>query len=1053
MFKKIDGKIVPKDEESILKFWQESNIFRKSVESRKDGRPYIFYEGPPTANGEPHIGHLMPRLMKDVFPRYKTMTGHLVERKGGWDTHGLPVELEVEKELGLKNKNGIEEYGVEKFIKKCKESVFRYKTAWEQMLDRFAFWIDLDDPYITYEDDYIESLWWVFKQAWDKDMLYEGHKIVPYCPRCGTALSSHEVSQGYEEVQDPSVYVKMKLRDEDASFLVWTTTPWTLPSNVALAVGVDFDYVMVEEKGERMIMAKELLGSVLSEDHKVVREMKGSDLLDVKYHPLFDTYKGDKVGFYVVGGDFVSLEDGSGIVHLAPAFGEDDYNLGREHDLPFVQPVDLEGKFTQEVQPFTGQFVKDADPGIIKHLEEKGSLYKSGLYEHDYPFCWRCSTALLYYARHSWYIRTTAVKEKVLKNNGQISWYPSHMQEGRFGDFLDNLVDWAISRERYWGTPLNIWVCEECDEKVCVGGRDELVEKALDKDLAAKVEFHKPYIDQVKLRCAKCQGTMNRVSAVADCWYDSGCMHTAQWHYPFENQDKFKAGFPADFISEAQDQTRGWFYTLLVTSTFLYDQPAFKNVVVTGIGLDKEGQKMSKSRGNVIDPWDMVAEHGVDAVRWYICSATSPWNSRRFYHEAMNEVMNKFLGTLKNIYSFFVLYANIDGYDPREHVPSHDSIPLIDRWILSRYHNLIRTMRRSLDDYDITLACRAAEDFVEELSNWYVRSCRDRFWSFDLNKDKVRAYNTLNTVLLGTAKLTAPFIPFLSEDIYRNLVVPLYPDAAESVHLCDYPDVDEAMIDSELEAQMDTLREIVVAARAARNQAKIKVRQPLSEMIIIGGEDDTDLLKDEEFVHLIRSELNVKEVKAAVDLKSYLRPSIKIDFGKLGPKYGKLVNRIRDEVAKMDAVEGFGELEREGKITLELEGEEVELLEDELTIEHTEEAEGFSIAEGGGFSVVLSTYLDDDLRSEGYIRELVNKIQFMRKNAGYEVMDRIEVFYQTTDEVKQAIDKHKDYLMQDTLAVSFLEEKPPAGNGVDSQPWDINGHSTILGVRKVEEIE
>ena len=1052
MFKKVDGKIVPKDEEDILKFWKENDIFRKSVEIRKDSSPYVFYEGPPTANGEPHIGHLMPRLIKDVFPRYRTMTGHYVERKGGWDTHGLPVELEVEKELGLKNKNGIEEYGVEKFIKKCKESVFRYKTSWEKMLDRFAFWIDLEDPYITYEDDYIESLWWAFKQAWDKGLLYEGHKIVPYCPRCGTALSSHEVSQGYKEVEDPSVYVRMRLKDEDASLLVWTTTPWTLPSNVALAVGVDFDYVMAEEKGERLILAKELAGSVLSQDHKIVREMKGRDLLDMKYHPLFDTYEGDKVGFYVIGADFVSLDDGTGIVHLAPAFGEEDYKLGRKHDLPFVQPVDLDGKFTSQVELFAGQFVKDADAKIIEHLKEKGLLYKSELYTHDYPFCWRCDTALLYYARNSWYIRTTSVKENVLKNNAKINWYPAHMKEGRFGDFLDNLVDWAISRERYWGTPLNIWICEGCGEKVCIGSREQLVEKATDKDLASKVEFHKPYIDQVKLECSKCDATMSRVPGVADGWYDSGCMHTAQWHYPFENEDKFKASFPADFIGEGQDQTRGWFYTLLVTSTILYDQPAFKNVVVTGMGLDKDGQKMSKSKGNVIDPWDMVREHGADAVRWYICSATSPWNSRRFYHEAMNEVVNKFLGTLKNIYSFFVLYANIDGYDPREHVPGDDELPLIDVWVLSRYNNLIKSMRASLDGYDITPACRAAEGFVEELSNWYVRSCRERFWSFELNQDKLRAYDTLYKVLVGTAKLTAPFIPFLSEDVYGNLVTGLYPDALESVHLCDYPVADEAMIDSELESQMDALRKVIVVGRAARNQVKLKIRQPLSELII-SGENDSGLIDTPQFTELIRSELNVKEVKLAADLKSYFKPSIKLDFGKLGPKHGKLVNRIKDEVARMSSVEAVGELSRTGKIALALEGQRVELLEEELAVEYTEVAEGYSIAEGDGFSVAVNTVLDDDLRSEGYARELINKIQFMRKNAGFEVMDQIEVFYRTSDEVKDAISKHEDYLMSDTLAVRLIEEDPPDGNGASSQQWDINGHDTLLGVRQVKESE
>lgn len=1045
MFKKVEPTMnfVP-IEEKVLDFWKKERIFEKTLENRKDAPHYVFYEGPPTANGKPHAGHVLTRVIKDLIPRYKTMLGYRVERKGGWDTHGLPVELEVEKQLGISGKPQIEEYGVEEFIKKCKESVFTYEQEWKKMTERVGFWIDMENPYVTYHNTYIESVWWALKKIWEKGLLYKGHKVVPYCPRCGTSLSSHEVAQGYEEVEDPSVFVKFPLEGEDSTyFLVWTTTPWTLPSNVALAVKEDATYVKIEQNGERMILAEERLG-VVEGEYKVLEKFPGRKLDGLKYKPVFpffEEYK-DKA-FYVVTGDFVTMDEGTGIVHMAPAFGEDDYRMGQKYGLPVLQPVDTQGRFTEKVTPWAGMFVKDADKGIIKDLKQRGLLYKSERYLHTYPFCWRCDTPLLYYARSSWFIKTTAVKERLLELNQKIGWHPEHIRDGRFGNFLENVIDWCLSRERYWGTPLNIWVCEKCGKEHAVGSIEEM--KAMSKLPIGDIELHKPYVDEVILRCPDCGGDMKRVPEVIDCWFDSGSMPFAQFHYPFENEEVFRERFPADFISEAIDQTRGWFYSLFVISTLLFDTSPYKNVLVMGHVLDQYGQKMSKHKGNVLDPWEVLNEQGADAMRWYLYVASPPWMPSRFYKEAVSEAQRRFLGTLWNIYSFFTLYASIDDFDPRKYSIHPKERSEMDRWLLSRINSTNKKVRESLDHFDITAAARALEQLVDDMSNWYVRRSRERFWKSEMDGDKVAAFLTLYDALVTFIKMAAPFVPFITEELYQNLVRVPYPEAPESVHLCDYPEVREELIDEKLEYKMEMARKIVELGRAARNKAKIKNRQPLSKMMVqLRNPKDEELIKD--LTDIIKEELNIKEIEYIVMAEKYFTYMLKPRFDLLGPKYGKLMPAIAREISKANAAELIREAREKGEVVLNVEGQEVRLTQEELDI-RAQDKEGFCTEGEGGYYVVLDTTITRELMLEGIARELISKIQNMRKEAGFEVEDKIYVYYTGDGVIEEALKVHGEEIKGDTLAVSIEKAAPPEGSF--AREWDINGHRAILGVKKI----
>ncbi|MDI3533749.1 MAG: isoleucyl-tRNA synthetase [Thermosediminibacterales bacterium] len=1032
-------------EEKILKFWQDENIFKKSVENRKGSKQFVFYEGPPTANGKPHAGHVLTRVVKDLIPRYKTMTGYYVERKGGWDTHGLPVELEVEKQLGISGKPDIEKYGVEDFIKKCKESVFTYEQEWRKMSERVGFWIDMEDPYITYKNYYIESVWWALRQIWDKGLLYKGHKVVPYCPRCGTSLSSHEVAQGYKEVEEPSIFVKFPLEGEENTYLlVWTTTPWTLPSNVAAAVGPDYDYCKVENNGEFLIMAKELLNEVLEGDYKIVETFKGINLKGKRYRPVFPfgNFGGD--AYYIILGDFVTLKEGTGIVHIAPAFGEDDARVGREYGLPTFQPVDPQGRFTEEVAPWKGVFVKEADEGIIKDLKERGLLYKVLNYTHTYPFCWRCDTPLLYYARGSWFIKTTAIKDKLLENNQKINWYPEHIKDGRFGNFLENVIDWCLSRERYWGTPLNIWECQECDYQHCVGSIAEL--KEMSKTEIGEIELHKPYVDEVELECPKCGGTMKRVPEVIDCWFDSGSMPFAQFHYPFNNRDKFEGSFPADFISEAIDQTRGWFYSLHVISSLVFEQPSFKNCLVMGHVLDEFGQKMSKHKGNVLDPWEVLNEQGADAMRWYLFVASPPWIPSRFYKEAVREAQRKFLNTLYNVYSFFTLYANIDGFDPREYEMPVEKRAEIDRWLISRLNNVIKGIRKSLDSYNITPAARMLDDFVDDLSNWYVRRCRQRYWKGEMDDDKIAAYLTLYETLVALIKIAAPFVPFITEEIYKNLVCSIYPDAPESVHMCNFPEANEELIDEALEQKMALLRKVVNLGRSARNKSKIKNRQPLSKMYIkTRRENEKEALKDDGMSSLIKEELNIKEIDFTDEVSKYLSYTIKPRYDMLGPKYGKLMPQIAKTLATADSVKLMEELETNGVINLELDGETVAIEKSELDIK-VQDREGFSAEGDNGYYVILDTTITKELELEGISREIVSKIQNMRKEAGFNVEDKIVLYYYGDETIDKTFEKFGDVIKAETLSLEARKEKPEEADNIKN--WNINGHTVLLAVKR-----
>ena len=1025
-------------EREMSKFWKENHVFEQSIEHRAKGDNFTFYDGPPTANGKPHIGHILTRAIKDIIPRYKTMKGYHVLRKAGWDTHGLPVELEVEKLLKLDGKQDVERYGVEPFNEKCKESVWKYTSEWHEMSDAVAYWCDMDNPYVTYHNDYIESVWWAIKQIADQGLLYKGHKIVPYCPRCGTALSSHEVAQGYKDVKETSVFAKFRLEgSENRYFLAWTTTPWTLPSNVALAVNADEMYNEVQVGDETLILAEALVDSVITEEHTVVAKYRGSELLGMRYIPLFDFAKPEKPAYYVIAGDFVTLTDGSGIVHIAPAFGEDDARVGRANDLPFVQLVDSRGRFTPEVTPWAGMFCKDGDKPIIADLKERGLLFRAVPFEHSYPFCWRCDTPLLYYAMDTWFIRMTAVKDRLIKNNNSIHWIPESIKDGRMGNFLENVVDWGLSRSRYWGTPLPVWTCS-CGHHHVIGSIEEL--KRLGKNVPDDIELHKPYVDRITLTCEKCGGEMHRTPEVIDCWFDSGSMPFAQWHYPFENKERFEQNFPADFISEAIDQTRGWFYTLLAISTLLFDKAPFKNCIVLGHVCDKDGFKMSKHRGNVVDPWTVLNKQGADAVRWYFYSASAPWLPSRFYEEAVNESQRKFMGTLWNTYYFFVLYANIDKFSPNGRSLDDCKLTVMDRWILSRLNTLIQTVDGNLNEYKITESARAIAAFTDELSNWYVRRGRERYWVTGESADKDAAFMTLYTVLVTLSKVIAPFVPFLADEIYQNLVCSVDAAAPISVHLCDFPVCDEKRIDAELEKHMDLTLRVVVLGRACRAASAIKNRQPLSVLYVKNGFGDT---LPAEFTALAADELNVKSVSFTEDADRFVSYLFKPQLKTCGKKFGKLVPTIKETLLNADGGKLMQELKEAGHITLRLETGDVELAEEDLLIE-TKKAEGFIAETDRELTVALDIMLDDTLIEEGFVREIVNKLQTMRKDAGFAVTDQIYVTYKADERLTGVITANAESIGHDVLALAVTAGEPQGS----VKEWNINGETAVLGVRK-----
>ena len=1025
-------------EKETLKFWKDNRIFEKSVELRKGAPAYTFFDGPPTANGKPHIGHVLTRAMKDIIPRYKTMRGYDVLRKAGWDTHGLPVELEVEKELGLDGKELIEQYGVIPFIQKCKESVWKYKGEWEVMSDRMGFWADMDNPYITYDNDYIESEWWALKTIYEKGLLYKGHKIVPYCPRCGTALSSHEVAQGYKEVKETSATVRFRVPDEENTyFLAWTTTPWTLPSNVSLCVNPDVTYAYVRVDGkETLIMAKDLIGTVLEgHETEIVKEVLGKELEYKHYEPLFECTRkaaGGKDAFYVMVDDYVTTTDGTGIVHNAPAFGEDDYRVCRRYDLPFVQMVDSKGEMCGGT-PWDGVFVKKADPMVLRDLEERGLLFAAPKFEHSYPFCWRCDTPLIYYARSSWFIAMTKVKDRLIDYNRRINWIPETIKEGRMGNFLENVIDWGISRERYWGTPLPVWVCDKCGKIHVVGSRKELSELT---GCDENVELHKPYVDPLTWKC-ECGGTMRREPVVIDCWFDSGSMPFAQWHYPFENKDMFQRRYPANFISEAIDQTRGWFYTLSAIAACLFDSPAFLNCIVLGHVQDKEGRKMSKHIGNVVDPWVLLDNQGADAVRWYFYTSSMPWLPNRFSAEAVSESQRKYMGTFWNTYAFYILYADIDNFDPTRHKLVRDNLTPMDRWILSRLNTLIGHVEAYLDDLKMTEAGREMQDFMDDLSNWYVRRCRERYWGKDMTADKEAAYMTLYTVLKTMALISAPFTPFMSETMYQNMVRTVDKSAPESIHLCDWPHKDESFIDPELEANMAAVLDIVVLGRSARNAANIKNRQPVASMYVQGK-----ALPDM-YVSIIADELNVKEVRFVDDASSFISYRVKPQLKTLGPRYGKLLPKINQYLAG----EGVGNAvvaahNRGESYSFDIDGTEISLAAEDVLVS-TEENAGFVTVTEHDLSVVLDTNLTPELIEEGFVREIVSKVQTMRKEAGFEVTDHIVLSHHGNSLIESIFAKHGAEIAADTLADSIK-----LGSAGYVKDWEINGESVTLGVEK-----
>ncbi len=1034
-------------EKKIEQFWKDNDIFKKSINNRLGRETYTFYDGPPTANGKPHIGHVLTRVIKDMIPRYRTMKGYMVPRKAGWDTHGLPVELEVEKMLGLDGKEQIEAYGMEPFIEHCKESVWKYKGMWEDFSGTVGFWADMDNPYVTYDNNFIESEWWALKEIWNKGLLYKGHKIVPYCPRCGTPLSSHEVAQGYKTVKERSAIVRFKIKGEDAYFLAWTTTPWTLPSNVALCVNPEETYCKVKAAdGRTYIMAKALLDKVLgplgneeTKAYEILEEYKGSELEYKEYEPLYEcageaAKKQGKKAHFVTCDTYVTMSDGTGIVHIAPAFGEDDSRIGRKYELPFVQFVDGKGDMTAET-PYAGLFVKKADPEVIKDLDAQGKLFDAPKFEHEYPHCWRCDTPLIYYARESWFIKMTAVKDDLIRNNNTINWIPETIGKGRFGAWLENVQDWGISRNRYWGTPLNIWECE-CGHMHSVGSREEL--KQMSDNCPDDIELHRPYIDAVTIKCPKCGKQMHRVPEVIDCWFDSGAMPFAQHHYPFENKEVFEQQFPADFISEAVDQTRGWFYSLLAISTLIFNKAPYKNVIVLGHVQDAEGKKMSKSKGNAVDPFDALAKHGADAIRWYFYENSAPWLPNRFHDKAVTEGQRKFMGTIWNTYAFYVLYANIDEFDPCRYTLEYDKLSVMDKWVLSKLNTLIKEVDNNLENYRITETAKSLENFVDELSNWYVRRSRERFWAKGMEQDKINAYMTLYTALVTLCKLAAPMIPFMTEDIYQNLVRSVDKDAPESIHLCDFPVANEAYIDKSLEENMENVLETVVIGRACRNAANIKNRQPIGNMFIKADFTLSDFYKE-----IIEDELNVKQVTFKDDVREYTSYNFKPQLKTVGPKYGKVLGQIKEYLSNLNGNDAMDTLEANGELTFDANGTQVVLTRDDLLIE-VAQTEGYVSDSYGGITVVLDTKLTDELIEEGYIREIISKIQTMRKEADFEVMDNITVYVSGNEKIEDLFKKNEAAIKQEVLAKNIVFDSTA---GYEKE-WNINGENVTLAVEK-----
>ena len=1051
MYKKVSTNLnFVEREKATEKFWEDNDIFEKSMDSRKEGETYTFYDGPPTANGKPHIGHVLTRVIKDMIPRYQTMKGHMVPRKAGWDTHGLPVELEVEKALGLDGKDQIEEYGLVPFINKCKESVWKYKGMWEDFSGTVGFWADMEHPYVTYEDNYIESEWWALKTIWDKGLLYKGFKIVPYCPRCGTPLSSQEVAQGYKDVKERSAIVRFKVVDEDAYFLAWTTTPWTLPSNVALCVNPNEEYAKVKAAdGYTYYMASALLDTVLGrlgneeegvKAYEVLETYKGKDLEHKEYEPLYDCAKKiadkqHKKGFFITCDTYVTLTDGTGVVHIAPAFGEDDANVGRNYDLPFVQLVDEKGDMTDDT-PFGGLFVKKADPEVLKDLDGRGLLYDAPKFEHSYPHCWRCDTPLIYYARESWFIKMTAVRDDLVRNNNTINWIPESIGKGRFGNWIENVQDWGISRNRYWGTPLNIWQCD-CGCMQSIGSRQELFEKSGDEK-AKTVELHRPYIDEITMPCPECGGTMKRVPEVIDCWFDSGAMPFAQHHYPFENKDIFEKQFPADFISEAVDQTRGWFYSLLAESTLLFNKAPYKNVIVLGHVQDENGQKMSKSKGNAVDPFEALEKYGADAIRWYFYINSAPWLPNRFHGKAVEEGQRKFMGTLWNTYAFYILYAEIDQFDPTKYELDYDKLSVMDKWLLSKLNSMVKTVDDSLANYKIPEAARALDDFVDEMSNWYVRRSRERFWAKGMPQEKINAYMTLYTALETLIKAAAPMIPFMTEDIYQNLVRSVDPTAKESIHLCDFPEVNEAYIDTELEENMERVLKVVVFGRACRNKSNIKNRQPIGKMFVKADFELSDFFKE-----IIADELNIKEVEFTDDVRAFTSYSFKPQLRTVGPKYGKFLGKIKEALANLDGNKAMDQLNAGEPLKFDFDGTEVVLEKEDLLIDMAQ-VEGYVSEGDNAVTVVLDTNLSDELIEEGFVREIVSKIQTMRKEAGFEVMDKIIVNVDKNDKIKTIIEDNLDEIKSEVLADNVEFDRI---NGYEKE-WNINGEKVTFSVEK-----
>ena len=1050
MYKKVstDMNFVDREKETE-KFWEDNHIFEKSMEDREGCPQYMFYDGPPTANGKPHIGHVLTRVIKDMIPRYRTMKGYEVPRKAGWDTHGLPVELEVEKALGLDGKDQIEKYGVEPFIKKCKESVWKYKGMWEDFSNTVGFWADMDDPYVTYHNTFIESEWWALKKIWDKGLLYKGFKIVPYCPRCGTPLSAQEVAQGYKDVKERSAIVRFKVKDEDAYILAWTTTPWTLPSNIALCVNPEEDYAKVKAAdGYTYYMAVALLDTVLGKlgdeengvkAYEVLETYKGQDLEYKEYEPLYQcaydcAAKQNKKAFYVTCDTYVTLTDGTGVVHIAPAFGEDDAKVGRKYDMPFVQLVDEKGEMGKTT-PFAGLFVKKADPEVLKDLDGRGLLFDAPKFEHSYPHCWRCDTPLIYYARESWFIKMTAVKDDLIANNNTINWIPESIGKGRFGDWLENVQDWGISRNRYWGTPLNIWECE-CECQHSIGSIEEL--KSMSDNCPDEIELHRPYIDNVTIKCPKCGKEMHRVPEVIDCWFDSGSMPFAQYHYPFENQELFEKHFPADFISEAVDQTRGWFYSLLAISTLIFNKAPYKNVIVLGHVQDENGQKMSKSKGNAVDPFDALEKYGADAIRWYFYINSAPWLPNRFHGKAVTEGQRKFMGTLWNTYAFFVLYANIDEFDATKYTLEYEKLSVMDKWLLSKLNSAIKAVDEDLANYKIPEAAKALQSFVDDMSNWYVRRSRERFWAKGMEQDKINAYMTLYTALVEICKTAAPMIPFMTEDIYQNLVRSIDANAPESIHLCDFPKVNEAHIDKELEENMDRVLKLVVMGRACRNTANIKNRQPIGQMYV-----KADFELSEFFDAIVADELNVKNVTFTQEVRDFTSYSFKPQLKTVGPKYGKLLGGIKNVLSGLDGNAAMDELNANGCLRFEVNGEEVVLNREDLLID-TAQMEGYVSEDDNGITVVLDTNLSEELLEEGFVREIISKVQTMRKEADFEVMDKIVITYEGSEKAETVFAKNADEIGAETLALE-VKKATPAGY---VKEWKINGEAVTLGVEK-----